>query len=354
MKLRPIAEPRRLWILVLTLCGAALVASAQAPLPSASTIASELVLKGPAGTRQLLNFGERPDWSPDGTRFVFLDQVFGNAWEYELSSGRLTPITLHFRHHGFTRAMYLKNGDILLSGPITTFDRSDPSSRQEARSNSYLSILRPHQNQPPTPLGVHCDEGPAVSKHRLRVAWTHGTQDRISVADITYTDDGPRLENVREVLNRSDFPPGQRPAKWIETQDFIPPADEKLTVTAYEIEGSAHTATYVFDLASRELTEMSRAPWAYTEAEGIFPDGLTTFVELAPHHGNPWPLVDIYRLELDGSGRMARVTYFTELDGWKANQPVVSPDGKTMLFCCGRRGTEAGEGFGIFLAPIPR
>ena len=66
----------------------------------------------PPEVRQLTSWGERPDFSHDGKRLLFLSKVFGDVYEYEISTGRITPCTDHFKHHGFTRALYLSNGDI--------------------------------------------------------------------------------------------------------------------------------------------------------------------------------------------------------------------------------------------------
>ncbi len=70
------------------------------------------------------------------------------------------PCTDHFKHYGFTRALYLSNGDILLSGPTKNFDRMDKEDRQRARSSCYLSVLDKYLQKPPVSLDVHCDEGP--------------------------------------------------------------------------------------------------------------------------------------------------------------------------------------------------
>lgn len=308
----------------------------------------------PAHTRQLLWFGERPDWNHDGSRFLFLNAVFGDVYEYELSSGRITAVTSHFRHHGFTRALYLKNGDILLSGPVQHFDRTDPEARERARKTSQLSVLGRDRVRAPVPLGIECQEGPAVSRSRLRIAWTHSNQSRIAVGEIAYIDGRPELVGRREVLSVEDFPEGGRPKRWIETQNFVPPADEMLTLVGYELEGGTDTESYTFDLRTRELRNISRAPDRYDEAEGISPDGAWTTVESGLSRGESWPLIDIHRLLLDGSGKRERLTHFTDFPGWKANQSVVSDDGRTMLFCLGCRGTEAGQGFGIFLLDLTR
>jgi hypothetical protein len=308
----------------------------------------------PPEVRQLTSWGERPDFSHDGKRLLFLSKVFGDVYEYEISTGRITPCTDHFKHHGFTRALYLSNGDILLSGPIATFDRSDKEARQKARSSSYLSVLDKGFAKPPVPLDIHCDEGPAVSRQRLRIAWTHGLQDRISTADIEFVDGRPRLMNQRQVVQVADFPEGSRPQRWIEVQNFVPPEDAQLTVTAYELNGTANSEAFLLNLKDGALRNLSRSPDHYEEVEGVFPDGKHTLVERAEHRGNHWPLIDAWKLSLDGSGKAERLTYFTDFKGYKAGEPVVSEDGKLMAFTLGKDGMEAGQGFGLFLMRLEK
>lgn len=303
----------------------------------------------PKHIRQVSHFGERPDWNHDGSRILFLSKVFGDVYELELSTGKILPCTDHFKHHGFTRALYLSNGDILLSGPTESFDRVDKDARQRARSSSYLSVLSKSLDKPPVSLGVHCDEGPAVSRKQLKIAWTHGLQDKISVGEIEYTEGIPNLINTQLVLTRQDFPEGMQPFRWIETQNFVPPNDEKLTVTGYEINNTANSEAFLFDLKTKEIVNLSRSPDCYEEVEGIFPDGLHTLVERAEHKGNHWPLIDAWKLALDGSGRCERLTYFTEYKGYKGGEPTVSPDGRFIAFTLGKSGMEAGQGFGIFV-----
>lgn len=308
----------------------------------------------PPHIRQLTSWGERPDFRHDGQRILFLSKVFGDVYEYEVATGRITPCTDHFKHHGFTRALYLSNGDVLLSGPITSFDRTDKEARQKARSSSYLSVLDKSFTQPPVPLNEHCDEGPAVSRHRLRIAWTHGMQDRISTAELSYDQGKPRLIQKRQVLQVTDFPEGSRPQRWIETQNFVPPDDTHLTVTGYELNGSANSEAFLLDLSSGTLTNLSNSADYYEEVEGIFPDGKHTLVERAEHRGNHWPLIDAWKLALDGSGKTERLTFFTDFKGYKAGEPVISADGKHLVFTLGKSGMEAGQGFGLFLMELAK
>src|SRR5687768_18589114 len=72
----------------------------------------------PPHIRKLTGFGERADFSLDGRRVLFLSKTFGDAMEIDLASGIIRNLTSHFPHYGFTRALYLANGHILLSGPI--------------------------------------------------------------------------------------------------------------------------------------------------------------------------------------------------------------------------------------------
>jgi len=333
----------RFQILCLALFHAAAVGAAIPEAPRSGYPADQL----PPHIQRLTWLGERPDWRQDGKRFVFLSKVFGDVYEYELATGRIYSLSDHFVHHGFTRALYLSNGDLLLVGPFETFDRTDTSARHRARHDlGQLYVLDQRLTQPPVPLGAECDEGPAVSRRSLRIAWTHGLQDQISVGDLVYEAGVPKLVNRRMVLAASAFP---KPAALIETQNFIPPDEQRITVCAYQLGHSNNTDTFSLDLATGELKNLSHSPDAYDEPEGIFPDGQFTTVEHGSSVNKAWPLIDLYKLALDGSGKLERLTYFTDFKGWKASQGVVSDDGRYLLFQIGKAGDEAGQGYGVFL-----
>src|SRR5215813_11851915 len=75
----------------------------------------------PPHISQITWFGERADWSLDGKKLLFLSKTFGDAFEIDVATRQIHNLTAHYPHHGYTRALYLSNGDILLSGP-ETFD----------------------------------------------------------------------------------------------------------------------------------------------------------------------------------------------------------------------------------------
>ena len=124
-------------------------------------------------------------------------------------------------------------------------------------------------------------------------------------------------------------------------------------MTGYELGDTNNTDTFLLDLKTGGLTNLTRSPNRYEECEGIFPDGRWTLVESAEVDAR-WPLVDLYRLALDGSGRKERLTHFADHQGWKAAEGVVSDDGRFMLFQNGKSGQEAGVGFSIFLYDIAK
>ncbi len=305
-------------------------------------------------------FGERPDWSHDGKYILFVDKPMGEVYELELETGIIRPKTRHFNHYGFTRAMYLANGDILLSGPVAPFDPTDPEEREKARDLCWLSVMDRSGEKEPVPLHTLCAEGPAVSRSRMRIAWTHRDRQlpelgknraRLLMAEIVYEDGVPRLKNERVIFDSRQLPFSLGHSS-LETQNLVPPEDVKVTFSVYTIEEGNNTDVYLVDSETGEYQTLTNSPCCYDEAEGIFPDGQYTCIEHAPSDQTAWPLLDLYKLKLDGSGAMQRLTHFTEFKGFKANQGVVSDDGKYLCFQIGKADQEAGVGFGFFVMDL--
>jgi len=304
----------------------------------------------PAHITRLTLFGERADFSHDGKKVLFLEKTFGDVYEVDLKSKMPRLLTGHYPHHGYTRALYLANGDILLSGP----ERFDPTHTGDARVQCLLSVLDKGATRPPTALGTKCSEGPAVSRTRMHIAWTHvaaqypeemprGTS-RIYEADIVYEGAAPKLAGTKLVVESRELPFRCT----LEAQNFRPPDERELTFSAY---GYQNTDVCAIDLQTKKVVNYSNAPEQYDEPEGIFPNGRWTLVECdreglsgrGPGH------VDIWKLSLDGKRTWERLTYFNKYPGYKASNPVVSDDGKFMAFQMARSSDPAGVGYGIFL-----
>lgn len=302
---------------------------------------------------QLTAFGERADWSNDGKKILFLSKTFGDALEIDLATKRIRNLTAHYPHHGYTRALYLSNGDILLSGP----EAFDPKHIGTAREQCFLYVLEKSLTKPAQPLGTKCSEGPAVSRRRMHIAWTHvateypdemapGTS-RMQEADIVYENGVPKLANQKLIIVSTNLPFRCT----LETQNFRPPEERELTFSAYGHQG---TDVCGIDLETKKVTNYSNSPGQYDEPEGIFPDGQSTLVECDKQNHKGSGYVDLWKLKLDGSGAYERLTYFSDYPGYKASNPVVSDDGKFIAFQMAKSREAAGVGHGIFIYDIEK
>jgi len=306
----------------------------------------------PPHITRLTWFGERADWSHDGKKILFIGKTFGEIYEVDMQTKIITPVTHHFRHIGFTRALYLANGDILLSGPETY----NPNP-QVSRVQCFLSVLDKSLTKPPVPLGTKCSEGPAVSRKRMHIAWAHVSQQyseemakdssRIQEADIVYESGTPKLVNQKLICNSSDIPFKCT----LEPQNFRPPEERELTFSAYGYQG---TEVCGIDLATKKVVNYSNAPDQYDEPEGIFPDGQYTLVECDRQNHKGSNYVDLWKLKLDGSGEMQRLTYFSDYSGYKSSNPLISDDGRFMAFQMAKSKDEAGVGYGIFIYDLTK
>jgi hypothetical protein len=304
----------------------------------------------PPHISRLTYFGERADFSHDGKRILFVEKTFGDVYEIELASRAIRLLSGHYKHLGYTRALYLANGDILLSGP----DRFDPANPGPSRVHCFLSVLDKSLSKRPVPLGTKCSEGPAVSRTRMHIAWTHIAEQypgempagssRIQEADIVIDEGRPKLANLKLILDSRDL----RFRCTLECQNFVPPEERALTFSAY---GYQATEVCGVDLLTKKVTNYSDAPEQYDEPEGVFPDGRWTLVECdrESKNGRGPGHVDIWKLSLDGRRVWERLTFFNTYPGYKASNPVVSDDGKVIAFQMAKSIDPAGVGYGIFL-----
>jgi len=339
----------------------------------------------PPYIKQITYFGERADWSHDGKKILFLSKMFGDAMELELASGKIRMLTSHFYHAGFVRAMYLANGDILLSGAR----KFDPEHAISSRLEKYaeLWVLKKDLSKPPVPLDEHCSEGPAVSRTRMTIAWTLRNKGQIFMGDIVDENGVPKLANKKLILD-ANGPPLRRA---IETQNFRPPDPEKserfpglgpgnskgISQDEKELIFSGYSVNsgdvFGLNIATGKFVNYSNSPRIYDEPEGIFPDGKYTLVECDRHNPKGNQYIDIYKLALDpveskgfpglspgnskgisqgGSEQMERLTHFADYPGYKASNPVVSDDGKFISFQYGKKGDQPGVGRGILIFDI--
>lgn len=304
----------------------------------------------PANITQLTGFGERAAWSPDGKRIAFMAKSFKDAFEIDLNTRLTRLLTGHFMHQGFLRVQYLSNGDFFLIGA-----RKFTDIRTTRAQDQEMWVMQADAKTPPVALNHKISEGVAISRKSMKIAWanTHGQypdllaegESVIYTADIEYREGVPTLTNKKEVLRAN------RPDCTLEAQDFRH-NDSELIYVCYRTGDKADVMG--IDLSSRKITTYRKLPDEYNEVEGVSPDGEWALVESSREQGGPErqnsKYIDIWKLKLElNSKDFVRLTRWGDYDGYKASNPVVSPDGKWVAFQSARNNDPAGVGYGIFL-----
>ncbi|MFN7118877.1 MAG: hypothetical protein ACK4TA_18905 [Saprospiraceae bacterium] len=313
------------------------------------TLAKEL----PPYFSVLTTWGVRPEWDERSEHIYFLNKLVGDVFKINIKTREVTQVTSGFYHGGIHRVLCLANGDLLLAMGTTIFDANHPE--KDRHNGLGLYVLKQSEPAKPYPLNAFCDEGPAVSKHRMKIAWTLQGQREIKMGEIVYVQGVPQLKDVQTIISYQDSAAFVR----LETQDFRPPKDEELIYTHYwgdQNDQYHHSQVFGFNLQTQQITRYTDLPDSYNEVEGIFPDGQYTLVESDRHQPlserNKYKL-DIYKLKLDGSGEVERLAdfstrYFNKI---KSDNPVVNKKGNLIAHQFGfQKG--AGDGRGIFLLDL--
>jgi WD40 repeat protein len=305
----------------------------------------------PKNMERLTYFGGRADFSPDGKTIAFVSKDFGDVMTMDLKTREIKCLTNrmspnHPEPYRFIRVVYLPTGDYLLVGTAKWPEpkKGGMNLYSSARHNyCELWYLSKEEDSLPVSFGFAFYEAASVSKKQMKIAYvlnwwsTPELEEGLSqlyVSDIDVTGETPKLVNPKLVME-SKFPPDYRLA----AQDFYD-NDTKITVLGYQYTPKNACSVLSVDLKTLEVTDLSKAKIYYDEPEGMFPDQKHIIVESTRHvplKKNPPDEVsifevDFYKMKMDGSGDMERLTWISDFKGYKAQNPVISPDGEFMVF----------------------
>ena len=302
----------------------------------------------PSNITQLTAFGERASWSPDGQRIAFMSKSFGDAFVVDIKTKMIRLVT-HYPNPGYLRVQYLPNGDLFLIGARAFSDIQTTRSRDQE-----MWVMKADGRDRPVALDHKISEGVAISRKTARIAWsnTHGQypdllaegESVIYTGDIVYEGGQPKIANKKEVLR------AKAPECTLEAQDFRK-NDTELIYTCYR---SPFADVFGVNLDTKAVTTYRKLAGEYNEVEGIFPDGEHTLVESSreqmKHNSN---FIDIWKLKLEANSTdFVRMTRWGDYPGYKASNPVVSPDGRSFAFQSARNTDAAGVGYGLFLFKV--
>jgi Tol biopolymer transport system component len=296
----------------------------------------------------LTDFGQRSEWSLDGKTVYFVDSAGGDVWKVDIDSKKTRKITLpEFRPegHGYYRVLCLANGDLLFTcGP--------------ERYELYLQVIDKDLKQPPVNLpDEQINEGPAISRKTMNIAWSPD-HTKIYTGRIEYKNGVPRIVDKKKIIDNRDIVVDSiKYEDILEPQNFRPPDEEELIWSQYgkTSRGIFSSEVMGYSLITGEMTNYSKAPEQYDEPEGIFPDGQYTLIESDKHHPEGTAYIDIYKFKLDKNNPgYERLTFFSEVEGYRSSNPVVRDDGKMIAFQASIAGSAAGAGCGLYLFDLEK
>lgn len=294
----------------------------------------------------LTEFGQRSDWSLDGKAVFFVDKAGGEVWKVDIDTKKPTQITnssFRPKGHGYYRVYALSNGDLFFTcGP--------------ERHDLYMQVLRKGTELPVNIPTEKIDEGPALSRTDMKIIWTPDQKVMYS-GMIDYENGLPLIKHKKLIIDNSTIQIDGVKNTILEPQNFRRPDETEVIWTQYGMTNKDVFTSEVigYNLQTGKLINYSKSPNQYSEPEGIFPDGEHTLIESDKHRLKGIKHIDVYKLKLDGTGDdLERLTFFNDLKDYKGSNPVVSDDGKMIVFQAAYAKDEAGVGCGIYLFDLEK
>ena len=302
----------------------------------------------PSYIEPLTDFGQRSEWSLDGQSVYFVDSAGGDVWMVDVNSKKTRKITQpSYRPggHGYYRVLCLSNGDLLFTcGP--------------ERYTLYMQVMDKSLKNPPVTIpDEQINEGPAISRKSMKIAWSPDHK-KIYTGVIQYNKGIPAIINKKLAIDSQDIVvDGIKYEDILEPQDFRPPEENELIWSQYGKTSTGIFSSEVmgYNLVTGRIVNYSKAPEQYDEPEGIFPDGDFTLIECDKHNPKGTDYIDIYKFKLDDNApTYERLTYFSDIKGFRSSNPVVSDDGKMIAFQASIAGSAAGAGCGLYLLDLDK
>lgn len=329
---------------------------ATVPVASAAKPAPRDYLSAAFETERVLDRGDRPNWSPDGTRLAFTDSdsTQGHAYVLDLASGDVDCLTCAFGAEGqVARIYHLSDGSYLIvgGGPHVLLTELYWMPRSAATA--------------PQALGVAAWGEVAVSPVMtptggFRIAWSSAfTNGEIMTAELRHDGATATLTDRRVVARPPGQPEDAPGGRQGEPYDF---SRDGRSLTYWAITAPADGEMYEVDLATGAVRYLYRHP-SHNETH-LFPGdqfgleesnrdsdpdgpvrGVSGLLAGTGVAGGPF---DLYVVSLADPTQVRRLTFASDAGG-QANQSVPSPDGRRIAYVLAApSGGESGLYVGTF------
>lgn len=323
-------------------------------------------------TFQILDWGDRPNWSPDGTRIAFTrsDTEDSSAYEIDVATRKVRCLTCRWGANGLvTRIFYLPDSSFLIeAGPgLETTSAQRGGGSGQGVSGTELYWMPASLALPPQALGAKAFGDIAILSDRLpeggfRIAFGVSDQadPKLIIADVVHDGHRAMLSN-RRVVWSGRTAPKESLVMGPEAYDF---ADGGAAVTFWTVErgtlGSSmyklrlddgaltrfpgdgsHSESHLFPDQRYALEEANRASDPTGPARGL--SGIPEFavramlsrngvapgkIDPASNSGKPF---DLFISDLGKPGRIRQLTDVSK-SGARAHQSIPARDGRRIAF----------------------
>lgn len=349
---------------------AASIAASILPIPSPARAAPEAAagkidyLTAPFRQERILDWGDRPNWSPDGRRIVFTkdDLVDGPAYEIDVKTKKVRCLTCKFGKTQFvTRIFYLPDDSFLIEAAPGMAGGSGGSG-DAGRTQLFWM---PKNLGKPVSLGTGAMGDIAIGRtpnadKSFNIAWSRPKEKGLQLVMAKLKNDGrtAQFSDVRELYGYQIGQSGE--TSFPEAYEFI---DGGRAVMFWTIEPrTVDSEMYKVDIATKAVSKVYATP-AHNETH-LFPDERYGLEESnyasdpdGPYRGvsglgqagvemilqmkgvanakavaaaNSDKGFDIFVVTMDGKFR--RPLTNISPSGAQAHQSIVSPDGRHIAF----------------------
>ncbi|MCP1469292.1 hypothetical protein J3E64_000967 [Sphingobium sp. OAS761] len=321
-------------------------------------------LTAPFHQKRLLDWGNRPNWSPDGRRIAFTkdDLVDGPAYEVDVRAKKVRCLTCKFGDTQFvTRIFYLPDNSFLIEA-APGMKGGSGGAADAARTQLFWmskSLARPVSLDSGV-MGDIAIARKANADGSVDIAWSRLTATGLELTKARLVHDG-RTARLADPQALYTYRPGQPgPASFPEAYDFI---DGGRSVMFWTTEMDAlDSEMYKVDIATKVVSKVYATP-SHNETH-VFPDERYGLEEANIHSDPDGPYrgisahikpgveqilrfagksnaaeiaaansgkgFDIFVITMDGKSRRALTN--VSRSGAQAHQSIVSPDGRRIAF----------------------